>query len=79
MMMLSLYIRFTNRIQSLFEDNERGAAAVEYGLLVALIALAVVVAIYWVGMKTNSVFCQVVEKLPFGNTNCSAPMPVPSP
>lgn len=76
-MLLSLYVRFTNRIQQLLETNERGAAAVEYGLLVALIALAVVVAIYWLGMKTNGVFCQVVSKLPFGPTNCSAPMPAP--
>ena len=76
-MFLKLYIWVTTRIASLTEDHERGAAAVEYGLLVALIALAVVVAIYWIGQKTNGVFCQVVSKLPFGPTDCSAPMPTP--
>jgi pilus assembly protein Flp/PilA len=76
-MMLSLYVRFMNRIHALIDTKERGAAAVEYGLLVALIALAVVVAIYWIGQKTNGVFCQVVSKLPFGPTDCAAPMPAP--
>lgn len=74
-MFLKSYIWITTRIHALREDNERGAAAVEYGLLVSLIALAVVVAVYWIGKKTNGIFCEVVEKLPFGETNCAAPMP----
>ncbi|MEX2393369.1 MAG: Flp family type IVb pilin [Actinomycetota bacterium] len=73
--MLKLYCWTITRMHALRETNERGAAAVEYGLLVALIALAVVVAIYWVGQKTNGVFCQIVSELPFGPTDCAAPMP----
>ena len=73
--MLKFYCWVTTRMHTLREDNERGAAAVEYGLLVALIALAVVVAIYWVGQKTTGVFCEVVSNLPFGPTDCAAPMP----
>jgi pilus assembly protein Flp/PilA len=76
-MFLKLYCSLSNRLFSLTDDNERGAAAVEYGLLVALIALAVVVAIYWIGQKTNGVFCQIVTKLPFGPTDCTASMPTP--
>ena len=64
-------------LQAKFSNDERGASMVEYILLVALIALAVVVAIYWIGQKTNGVFCQVVSKLPFGPTDCSASMPTP--
>lgn len=74
-MLLKPYIWVMTRMHALREDNERGAAAVEYGLLVALIALAVVVAIYWVGQKTNGIFCEVVSKLPFGPTDCGAAMP----
>lgn len=74
-MLLKPYFWVTTRMHALREDNEAGAAAVEYGLLVALIALAVVVAIYWIGMKTNGIFCEVVSKLPFGPTDCAAPMP----
>ncbi|HVL80999.1 MAG TPA: Flp family type IVb pilin [Actinomycetota bacterium] len=49
---------------------ERGAAAVEYGLLVALIAVAVVVAVMTLGTKLNSTFCYVVSSLPFGPESC---------
>ena len=74
-MFLKPYIWFVTRLHTLRSENERGAAAVEYGLLIALVALAVVVAIYWIGMKTNGIFCQVVSNLPFGPTDCAAPMP----
>lgn len=78
-MMLKLYCSFRcffmTRFAALREDNERGAAAVEYGLLVSLIALAVVVAVYWMGIKTKGIFCEVVTKLPFGPTDCNAAIP----
>jgi pilus assembly protein Flp/PilA len=75
--MLKLYAWFTTRMYALREDTERGAAAVEYGLLVALIALAVVVAVYWLGQKTTGIFCEVVSKLPFGPNDCTAAIPTP--
>ena len=74
-MLLKLYFWATTRMAALREENELGAAAVEYGLLVSLIALAVVVAVYWLGMKTNGIFCEIVTELPFGPTDCAAPMP----
>lgn len=76
-MMLKLYVFITMRFAALRENNERGAAAVEYGLLVSLIALAVVVAVYWLGIKTNGIFCEVVTKLPFGPNDCTAAIPAP--
>ena len=74
--MLKLHAWFTSRMYALVHE-ERGAAAVEYGLLVALIALAVVVAVYWLGQKTEGIFCEVVSKLPFGPNDCSASIPTP--
>ena len=50
--------------------EERGAAAVEYGLLVALIAVAIVVAVTILGSKLNQTFCHVVAQLPFGPSSC---------
>lgn len=75
---LSLRAWFLSTGRDLFK-SERGAAAVEYGLLVGLIAVAVILAVYWLGQATNGVFCEVVSALPFGNNDCSAPMPAPSP
>lgn len=69
-MLLNLYSRFLAHMAVMHEDNERGAAAVEYGLLVALIAVAVVVSIGLIGTKLNATFCEVVARLPFGPTTC---------
>ena len=45
-------------------ESERGATAVEYGLLVALIAGVVVVAVGLLGTKINTAFTTVTGKLP---------------
>jgi pilus assembly protein Flp/PilA len=45
-------------------ESERGATAVEYGLLVALIAGAIVVAVGLLGQKVNTAFVNVTAKLP---------------
>lgn len=37
-------------------DSEEGATAVEYALMVALIALVIVLAVTYLGQQTNSVF-----------------------
>jgi pilus assembly protein Flp/PilA len=43
--------------------SEEGQALVEYGLLVALIAVICVAAITALGTKINSVFCNIVAGL----------------
>lgn len=43
--------------------DEEGASAVEYGLLVAGIAVAVMAAIYGIGGALNSKFTQVQNQL----------------
>jgi pilus assembly protein Flp/PilA len=45
-------------------QSERGATAVEYGLLVALIAGVIVVAVAALGVKVNTAFTGVTAKLP---------------
>ncbi len=52
-MLLSLYCR----LQAL--QNERGATAVEYGLMVALIAVVIIGAVTAIGTSLNTQFGKV--------------------
>jgi pilus assembly protein Flp/PilA len=47
----------------LLVKSERGAAAVEYGLLVALIAVAIITAVALVGTNLTDIFNTVAGKL----------------
>ena len=61
------------RIAALRSGAERGAAAVEYGILVALIAVAIIVAVATLGGKVKCTFDNVSSNLsvPSGTTtNC---------
>lgn len=49
-----------------FIREEEGASAVEYGLLVAGIAVAVMAAIYTIGTNLNTTFSSVATKLSGG-------------
>jgi pilus assembly protein Flp/PilA len=53
------------RIKNFFKD-ESGASAVEYGLLVALIAVVMAVGAGVLGTNLNSMFDNVAGKLPTG-------------
>jgi pilus assembly protein Flp/PilA len=55
------YIRI--RLQGMIK-NERGATAVEYGLLVALIAAVIVATVVILGGKINDAFVTVEQELP---------------
>jgi pilus assembly protein Flp/PilA len=65
-MLLTAYVR----VQSWWVDlrqrahEERGASAVEYGLLVALIAAVIVAVVKVVGSKTSNAFSSVNANLP---------------
>jgi pilus assembly protein Flp/PilA len=52
--------RFTKR----FAKNESGATAVEYGMLVALIAAVIVVAVTTLGTQVNTAFTTISAALP---------------
>ena len=45
-------------------SSEKGATAVEYGLLVALIAAAIVVIVATLGTQINAAFTTISGKLP---------------
>jgi pilus assembly protein Flp/PilA len=45
-------------------DDERGATAVEYGMLVALIAAVIVATVAILGGKIETAFTTVTSKLP---------------
>jgi len=50
-----------------FEDRkERGATAVEYGLLVGLIAVVMIVAVTAFGKSLSGLFANIGSKLPTG-------------
>ncbi len=46
-----------------FARNESGATAIEYGLIAALIAVAIITAVTTVGTKLNSTFTNVGNRL----------------
>ncbi|KQS66292.1 Flp family type IVb pilin [Modestobacter sp. Leaf380] len=48
-------------------DDERGATAVEYGLLVALIAAVIVGAVVFLGSDLRAMFTDVLRALPGGH------------
>ena len=50
------------RIKNFFKD-ESGASAVEYGLLVSLIAVAIIVAVSTLGSKLSTTFNGAAAKL----------------
>ncbi len=43
--------------------NEKGAAAVEYGIMVALIAVVIIVAVTQIGTHLNTAFTTVANAL----------------
>jgi pilus assembly protein Flp/PilA len=59
--MLSLLVKFQVKAAAL--RNDRGATAVEYGLMVALIAVVVIVAVTLLGTKLSSLFNTVAQSV----------------
>lgn len=51
------------QIQNFLSDEE-GATAVEYGIMVALIAAVIIVAVSSLGTKVNDVFADVDTRMP---------------
>ncbi len=53
-------IRLITKLQALRTNSERGATAVEYGLMVALIAAVIVVSVGLLGGALDTKFTQIV-------------------
>jgi pilus assembly protein Flp/PilA len=59
--MLSRLVKFQVKVAALRSD--RGATAVEYGLMVALIAVVIIVAVTVLGTNLSSLFQNVAVKV----------------
>jgi pilus assembly protein Flp/PilA len=62
--MLSHLVKFQIKVAALRSDrSDRGATAVEYGLMVALIAVVVIVAVTFLGKQVSGLFQDVGTKV----------------
>jgi pilus assembly protein Flp/PilA len=52
-----------SRVQALWATREEGATAVEYGLMVALIAVVIIVAVTALGGKLSGLFTSITSSL----------------
>ena len=57
--MLALYTNFSVRLRS----DEKGATAVEYGIMVALIAVVIIVAVSTLGGQLGTLFSGVTKDI----------------
>ncbi|GAB5078103.1 Flp family type IVb pilin [Arthrobacter sp. AD-310] len=62
--MLSLYTNLMIRLRR----DEKGATAVEYGIMVALIAVVIIIAVSLLGNNLSSMFNNVAGKVPVPTT-----------
>ncbi|AEG42907.1 Flp family type IVb pilin [Isoptericola variabilis] len=56
-------MKLISLIKGRFETKDRGATAVEYGLMVALIAVAIIAAVLALGGQLTAIFEYVTEKI----------------
>lgn len=56
-------LKFAAKLQTRFADREEGATAVEYGLMVALIAIVIIVAVALLGDNLSAVFNKVATSV----------------
>ena len=61
--MLRCYVYILNLVTQPLYRDDRGATAVEYALMVSLIAVAIVVAVTALGTKLKTVFNGVVSSI----------------
>ena len=58
-----MYTDIVNYLQARFGNSERGAALVEYALLLGLIAVVCIVAIGLIGTEANKEFDEIGQSL----------------
>jgi len=61
--MLKLFVTMANFPAQPISRDDRGATAVEYGLMVALIAAVIVVAVTALGAKLNTMFGNITTSI----------------
>jgi pilus assembly protein Flp/PilA len=63
--LLRLYVTATSFVQDRYNHRkDNGATAVEYGLLVGLISIAIIAALLILGPKLAALFQNVADQLP---------------
>jgi len=62
--MLSQLVKFQVKVAELRDSRDRGATAVEYGLMVALIAVVIIGAVTTLGTKLSGLFTTVATAIP---------------
>ena len=61
--MLKLFVALQTQLTGLLNRDDRGATAVEYGLLVGLIAAVIITAVVLLGGQLNTAFGRVTTAL----------------
>jgi pilus assembly protein Flp/PilA len=61
--MLRYYVTIQHALHRTLKRDDRGATAVEYGLMVALIAAVIVTAVTLIGTNLNTTFNNVATKI----------------
>jgi pilus assembly protein Flp/PilA len=67
--MLKSYVTVQNYLAGLLNRDDRGATAVEYGLIVALIAAVIVAIVATLGQQILGAFTSVSKNLPAAPAN----------
>jgi pilus assembly protein Flp/PilA len=62
--MLKLFVSMQTYVTGVLNRDDRGATAVEYGLLVGLIAVVIIVGVRLLGTTLNTLFNTVAGDLP---------------
>ena len=65
---------FRNVFSKLRWEREEGATAVEYGVMVALIAAVIVAIVLLLGRQVKSGFCDTSEALAEGGVEADSPL-----
>jgi pilus assembly protein Flp/PilA len=61
--MLNFLIPLQMRLETVLRRGDRGATAVEYGLMVALIAAVIITAVALIGTNLNQLFTDVAGRI----------------
>ncbi len=61
--MLALYTRISTELRSRLSRDEEGATAVEYGLIVGVIAVALIAALAVLGPQIGTLFGNVTDSI----------------
>ena len=67
--MLNIYTTFVSLVavaQDRLKSDEKGATAVEYGLMVGLIAVVIIAAVTLLGTELKGLFTSITDALPGG-------------